>query len=191
MSKGKPKSKASTSRIDPIIMHPNVFQGSEFRALAVVECYSDLQELVRNRIAELDTTCDAVAHLAGLADGQVQKLVCGKRRLGRISLGLVLTALGIRLVAIERADDEWRRLRTRLPRAVFRRWTKRLPPFRPDVGGKNMLAMLARENARFTGNSAWGRALRSRQISMQSSRKRIRIARTAAAARWTASGSSR
>jgi hypothetical protein len=92
---------------------------------APFDSYDGLVVLIRDRLAELQVTCEAASALAGLTETHISKLINPKRTrlLARMSLTTVLQVLGIRLIAV--TDDEaYAPLRERLPKATFNRWNR-------------------------------------------------------------------
>ena len=86
---------------------------------APFDSYDELVGIIRHRLAELGTTCESTSALAGLTETHLSKLINpGRTRLfARMSLTVILQALGIRLIAV--TDDEaYAPLRERLPRAA-------------------------------------------------------------------------
>jgi hypothetical protein len=84
--------------------------------------YDQLLDALRQRVAELAITGATLDEVAGLSDRYGQKLI-GKRPtkyLGRMSLGAVLGALGLKLtVSVD--EEAFRRVRHRLtPRKMCR-----------------------------------------------------------------------
>jgi hypothetical protein len=103
---------------------------------APFDSYDQLVGVIRHRLAELGTTCEAASALGGLSETHISKIVCPARVrvLGRMSLTVVLQTLGIRLIAV--TDDEaYASLAARLQRATFRRWPRELALRLDDVGG--------------------------------------------------------
>ena len=72
--------------------------------VANVATYADLVCALRCRRLELGMTSVALDDAAGVADGYSSKIECGSKRLGDMSLGALLTAMGCKLVLI--ADDD-------------------------------------------------------------------------------------
>jgi hypothetical protein len=87
------------------------------------DTYDQLIGIIRQRLAEVGAPCDAVSALSGLPDRYVSKLVNPRRSkiLGKISFGLLLQVLGIRLVALV-DDAAYAPLKARLKPARFHRW---------------------------------------------------------------------
>jgi hypothetical protein len=73
------------------------------RELGQITGYADLHRLMRERAAELNISRSDIDRLAGLASGHAGKLLAPRpiRRLGDDTLGFVLPALGMKLVAME------------------------------------------------------------------------------------------
>jgi hypothetical protein len=89
------------------------------------DSYDGLVAVVRHRLAEVASTCEAVSDLAGLTTTHVSKLVNPKRSriLGRISFTVLLQVLGLKLVAV--VDEEaFALIGARLPKARFNRWKR-------------------------------------------------------------------
>jgi hypothetical protein len=95
------------------------------RILGVAHEYADLLELIRARIAELGISLEMANEIAGLPDGYISTLLCGRRKLGVLSLGCVMSALGLAIVV---AADDAQTLKIR-PRLVLRRQS--LPHAKP------------------------------------------------------------
>lgn len=73
------------------------------RPLGVVKTYDDLQRVVRDRVDEMQISCETLDHIAGWADGLAGKIL-GLRQvktLGPRTLPLALDALGLALVVVE------------------------------------------------------------------------------------------
>jgi hypothetical protein len=87
-------------------------------SLVCVEHYAALLSVIRARVAEPGISYELVDHFSGLTSGHFSKLVCDPpiKRMGSMTLFLVLEALGLRLVL---ADDPEARARTQ------RRYVKR------------------------------------------------------------------
>ncbi len=75
---------------------------------AVVRDYSSFRAAIAARRRALGLTQFEVNFRAGLQDGYVNKLECGTRHFGDLSLGLVLETLGLEIVLRPR-DPEARR----------------------------------------------------------------------------------
>jgi hypothetical protein len=73
------------------------------RQLAVVHDYDGLIAALRQRAEALDVSNATLDAATGLADGYVGGVLAmnGKRTLGKLSLGLLLSAMGLRLVVVE------------------------------------------------------------------------------------------
>jgi hypothetical protein len=87
----------------------------EPRQLAIVDDYEGLVAALRRRIADLGTTMAVIDQVAGIPDGYTQKLIgrAPVKRLGVISLGPVLGALGLKLAVVVDVEHE-ARIRSRL-----------------------------------------------------------------------------
>ena len=98
-------------------------------ALGTVRDYDDLVAVIRARMIELDVTLATVDHVAGLPTNYASKLLGPHpgRRLGGMSFGAILGALGIKLLAVD-DPSALARVRNRL---VKRR--KRLPQSRSQT----------------------------------------------------------
>jgi hypothetical protein len=64
--------------------------------LAMLDSFDDSVPIFRARIAELGVSYDTVDAVAGLSTGYVAKVMCGAKRLGRVSAPLIASALGLR-----------------------------------------------------------------------------------------------
>jgi hypothetical protein len=83
--------------------------------IAEVTSYEGLIAAIRRRMAQLDGTFESLDDLAGLTRGHSQKLLATtpRRFLGSITFGVILQALGLKLVLI--ADvEQLERVRHRL-----------------------------------------------------------------------------
>jgi hypothetical protein len=101
----------------------------ELRQLGdLVGSYGDLVSTLRARLEEVGAPLEAIDHVAGLAPAYTSKLVSRRRMkiIGKVSLGLLLETLGLKLAVLvdDRAFEG--RYRHRLPRGKFNRWHK--PP---------------------------------------------------------------
>jgi hypothetical protein len=72
--------------------------------LAVVRDYNGLVEAIRARVTQLQVSYETVTEVSGLPDRHINKLLCGLKRFGPVSLGLTLSALGMAIVLVQ--DDE-------------------------------------------------------------------------------------
>jgi len=70
----------------------------------VSETRCDILRIIRSRRKELGISAAVLDELAGLPDRYTSKLECGTKNLGRLSLPLLLDALGLKLVIV--ANDE-------------------------------------------------------------------------------------
>lgn len=95
------------------------------RIIGIAHEYRDLIELIRHRIDELGISLELANEIAGLPAGYLNTLLCGRKKLGVLSLGCVLSALGLAIVIT--ADDA-QTLKIR-PRLTLRRQS--LPRARP------------------------------------------------------------
>jgi hypothetical protein len=94
------------------------------RVVGVAHEYQDLIAMIRARIVELNISFEQADAICGLPAGYVGKLVNDQRRLGVLSLGCVLAALGLAIVIVEDAEQT---VKMR-PRLVLRRHP---PHFKP------------------------------------------------------------
>src|SRR5206468_2426011 len=76
---------------------------AEPKHLATVRDYDELVAAVRARVAELNITHANVDDVSGVPGGYASKLLCNPpmRTMGRVSLGLMLGALGLKLLVVE------------------------------------------------------------------------------------------
>jgi hypothetical protein len=72
--------------------------------LAIVADYDGLLAALRQRAIELNAPLESIDHVAGLPTRYTTKLLGGMRGLGRVSLGPILGALGLKLAVL--SDDE-------------------------------------------------------------------------------------
>lgn len=73
----------------------------------IVRDQDELRAVIRQRVAELNTTFDAVNALSGLPDGYLAKLLAPVRlkKFGSQSLPLVLHALALKMVKVTLVED--------------------------------------------------------------------------------------
>jgi hypothetical protein len=99
---------------------------ARMRELAIVENYAQLVEALRARAEALDVSNEVLGEVSGLASGYVGKVlgVSGMKPLGRVSLGVLLAALGLKLAVLEDPEAMARmrgRLVKRKPNGLHRR----------------------------------------------------------------------
>jgi hypothetical protein len=84
--------------------------------LAIVSDYLGLVIALRRRIVGLGTGMESVDEVAGLPNGYTSKLLSrnNKTSLGRVSMGPILGALGLKLAVLP-DDEALARIRHRLP----------------------------------------------------------------------------
>jgi len=142
------------------------------RQLAVIRSYDDLHSAVRERSAEIGMTRADLDARAGLADGHAGKLL-GKRqtkRLGNVTLGLVMGALRVALVMVEDSDVA-------------------TPPVEHIDASHNMRATSERGSRwRFPKGPDFARIMAARRARKQTPEQRSAAARKAALARWHLEG---
>ncbi len=139
---------------------------SDPRTLAIVREYSDLIAAIRARMDELELTFDILDHRSGVQVGYSAKILgpTPTKSFGPVSLGCILGALRMKLIAIEDEDAAQSR-HQKLER-------RRMPANRPNVRIPWLLTPLrARELNR----------IRWRTVS---ARERRRIAVALNKARW-------
>jgi hypothetical protein len=139
--------------------------------LAEATNYDELVAAFRSRIAALGTTMETLDEVAGLPLRYSSKLLAPFpiKGFGRISLGPILGALGVKICLVEDAE-------------MLARIKHRLVP-RKNTGTR-VQAQRSRRYLVFKGNPELARMFRLRQVLQQTPRQRRRIARIAAAARW-------
>jgi hypothetical protein len=74
--------------------------------LAVIRGYDDLHESLRRRADEMHVSRRTIDGLAGIADGLSEKILgpAKTKRLGIISFGAILGALGCKLILVENPE---------------------------------------------------------------------------------------
>jgi hypothetical protein len=138
--------------------------------------YAGLVDVFRRRFDELGITGECCDHVGGLASGHTTKLLTRDhmRKFGPVTLGAILGALAIKLIAV--ADEEQlAQIRARLTPARFRRWDA------------NNGMRTGRKRARPTyyfSNPENARLARLKGILLTTPGQRRRAARHAAQARW-------
>lgn len=139
--------------------------------LAVIRDYNSLHEALRARANSLQVTRLGMDEVAGLPNGYCGKLLSPEvRTIGRCSLGPLLTTLGCMLVLTEDAE-------------ALSRFAARVEKRRAHANG----GMLTKRTPHFTGfrgDSSWGKSMRNLGLLSIGPRRRKRIARNAAKARW-------
>jgi hypothetical protein len=143
--------------------------------IATVTDYAGFVSAVRSWIEQLGTTFESIEHVSGIQPGYLTKLICSTptRTFSRVSLGATLGALCLRMQLV--VDTE--RLQRMQPRLTVRK--KQLHA--NDGMPRKKIHYLR-------GNSTYMSALRHRGVLMLSPRRRKRIARIAARARWRNGG---
>jgi hypothetical protein len=86
------------------------------RILAEVRDYQGLVAALRARIVELGTRCEDIDSVSGLPLRYTSKLVCARpvRNLGKVSLGLLLSTLGLKLQVCLDESGLFEQIRPRL-----------------------------------------------------------------------------
>jgi hypothetical protein len=143
-------------------------------AVAYVHNYTQLMDALRERVSELKITLETAHSITGLQSGYSAKLLAPVplRALGRVSLGPLLTCLGLKLVVVEDLDA-FKRIESRL--------TKRRRPLRD---ASDMLATKKWQRSRFPGGPEFASFMNARRTFKLDPSERSAIARTAANARW-------
>jgi hypothetical protein len=161
------------------IIHQTV---TDPRRIAIVRSYDELHAVLRSRADELAVTRETIDAVAGLPSGYAGKVLAPTpiRALGRISMGLVLGALGLVLIVAEDTDT-LARLQSRL--------TKRRRPPRHASHGSNPasdpIALEQRANVVILNrHREWSRRANDARTLALSRDRRQRIARKAARSRW-------
>jgi hypothetical protein len=149
------------------------------RVIAEVTDYDGFVAAIRQWIAALDTTHEAVGSLAGLPDRYLNTLLSTTpvKSFSRVSLAPTLSALGLRLQLV--VDSE------RLA-AMRSRYTARSSLGRkPAVSSMQSQQKTAkRPFSIFRGNPELAKMLHARWMLQSTPSRRKRIARAAALARW-------
>lgn len=114
----------------------------------VVETQDDLRKLIRDRIAEVNTTYTAVEALSGLTEGHLAKLLAPARfrKFGAQSLPLVLHALALKIARIELIEDPAVAAKMRL------RWTQRRRRRSPEQAVQQCIVACSEQGDLFGGN---------------------------------------
>ncbi len=83
----------------------------------IVSDYAGLLEICRQRAVELDISRSGIDHLSGLPNGHAGKLLGAKqkKKLGVVSLGLMLETLGLKILIIEDEAATARTISLRTP----------------------------------------------------------------------------
>lgn len=145
----------------------------EPRQIAVVHDYDGLHAALRARADELRISRESIDANAGFQDGYTGKLLAPVpiKGIGQVTLGPLLTVLGLKIVLIEDAD-------------ALTRYAKRAKKRRHPSG--SIPAKKRAKRQAFRGDSDWGRVMRARQILMQSPGERSQQAKRMNRMRWRA-----
>jgi hypothetical protein len=167
---------------------------NEPRIVATVTDYPGLIAALRSWMQELGTTMESVDEVCGWQSRHVNKLLAPTmiKTLGRVSMGAVLGALGLKLIV---AVDEpvLARMKRRLAQS---RW----PAKRAAVHRDKLMAEAAAGVAQdahtgfipacgkhhFAGDTEWGRKAQAARLAQMTAEARSRQARKAVNARWKA-----
>jgi hypothetical protein len=90
-------------------------------ALAEITDYDSLIQALRARANELSISRETIDNLAGLPDRYANKVLStgGRKRIGMQSLGLLLGALGLKLIAVPDEEALARNRSRMVPRQEF------------------------------------------------------------------------
>jgi hypothetical protein len=140
--------------------------------IAEARDYGQLIDALRSRLDSLNTTMEVVDDVAGLPLRYSSKIFAPVpvKSVGKVSLGPILGALGLKLLVA--VDEE-----------MFERIRHRLTPRRNTRGG--IRATPGRKRSVLLGNSDWGRVMHARWMLATTPRRRRAWARQAIAARWS------
>jgi hypothetical protein len=148
------------------------------KQLAICHDYNELLAAIRHRRDELRISHFTLDHVSGIPSGYASKLLASPpmKRLGALSLGPVLGALGLRLLVV---DDP----------AALARVSARLVKKQRKHADRSMLTDQPCQRQRFLPflDRAFARTARARGLSLQTPQRRQEIARKAAKARWARS----
>jgi hypothetical protein len=153
------------------------------KPLATVRDYADLHAALRARAAALNVSRETIDDIAGLQAGYAAKLLAPNpqgslRVMGHYTLGLMLGALGLKLLVV--VDDA-------ALAKVARRLVQRCPGQTRDFDAKR--DSISSEDATvFRYFSALGSLGGRARVSKISPARRKAIARKAARARWSSRG---
>ena len=143
-------------------------------AIAEIRSMHELHMALRARAEDLQVTRLSLDEVSGLQAGYCGKLLsrATRRTIGMMTLGPILTALGVKLLLAEDCEAA--------------RYVSRLEKRRVRINADDSMPTIRkRGGTRFLGNSAWGRAMRATAYLKQTPRERRRLARVAAKARWS------
>lgn len=144
--------------------------------LGTARNYQELHALIRARVGSLGVTFETVDAIAGLPSRYATKLLSPvpMKAIGKISLGPLLGALGLKLIVA--VDDE----------ALARITGRLVQRARNQVGADAGMHTPKRKKKRgvWKGNSQWGKVMAARRKLVLSESKRTSLARHAARARW-------
>lgn len=140
------------------------------RIIATVRDYDGLVAALRARVAELNIAGETVDRIAGLPDRYTSKLFAPIpiKGMGRVSLGPMLGALGLKIIVVEDAEA-MAKVAARLQRKEEQYASTGMRPQERHVN---------------KGDSQWSKILNCRRSLMLTPRQRSKLAKRAAAARW-------
>jgi hypothetical protein len=148
---------------------------TEPRQIAVVRSYDELLGALRARAADLNVSRLVFDEISGLQGGYVSKLLSPVpvKGLGRTSMGLLLSAMGLALVVIEDTETLAK---------IAKRHTPRRAQF--DRHADETMPTNKRKKKRGFRGSEVGKMLRARGVLLIPESQRRRIAKMAAKKRW-------
>jgi hypothetical protein len=90
------------------------------RQLGTARSYDDLHRILRDRVEELDVSRQEIDSASGLQDGYTSKILSPRptKKLGAVSMGLMLETLGLALIVVEDPAVMERTTRTLTKRKV-------------------------------------------------------------------------
>lgn len=141
--------------------------------MSTIRGYHQLLAVIRTRKESLGMSDKDLEHIAELTAGHWSKIAAGTKSLGPLSLGRILRALSLELVAQENKVGEAEVAELFLPRDESQ-VRKREP----------VLAMPSINRAPWLFTRRRARKAREIQMQTQTPEKRSEIAKRAAAARW-------
>jgi hypothetical protein len=157
--------------------------------IGVTADYHGLQKILRGRAEQLGLSRETIDSLAGFTTGHAAKLLAPTpyRRLGQMSLGAMLGALGLRLIVVEEEPETLEKLRARWVKRVEAqvRWRDAEPTLSiPCEADAERLGTTDEPDLKTRFFAALGALGGKRYAENTTPEQRAKAARRAARARW-------
>jgi hypothetical protein len=155
--------------------------------LGIVRHYDDLHRICRARAESLDVSRSTIDEAGGFTPGYAGKLLSPRpiKHLSYLSLGLMLGALGLKLLVVEDSEALARVQR----RLVKRQFKTSVQHWRQKRAAEAMLPTeTAETRPQVERGTEWARAMNARRAKRTSKAERKKIAKVAARERWKRTG---